>query len=59
MALRKFLTAESRILALGRRAPGHELSGKGHVLQQSTFGALKQLAIIRENAQGSGPVPAT
>ena len=50
----KFLKAESRILALCGRAAGYELSGKDHVLQQPTFPTLKQLAITREDAQGSG-----
>ena len=53
MVLRKFLKADSRIMTQGLRAAGYEMSGKGHILQQSTFPALKQLAIIRENAQGS------
>jgi hypothetical protein len=51
--LGKFLKAKAGILANGKRAAGYELSGKSHVLQQSTFRALKQLAIIRENAQRS------
>ena len=53
MVLRKFLKAQSRILALCGRAAGYELSGKDHVFQQPAFPTLKQLAITREDAQGS------
>jgi hypothetical protein len=53
MVLRKFLKAESRIMTQGLRAAGYELAGKGHILQQSTFPALKQLAIMSEQSQGS------
>jgi len=51
--MRKFPKAESRILAGKRQAAGYEFSSKGYILQQSTFPALKQLAIPHESAQGS------
>jgi len=54
MVLREFLKAESRILALGGRAPSNKLAGKGNVLQQSTVWALKKVAITREKPQQTG-----
>jgi len=51
--LRKFLKTESRVKTQGLRAGGYELPGRGHVLQQSTFAALKQLAIMSEESKGA------
>ncbi len=51
MVLRKFLKAKPGVMVQRFRAAGYEMSGKGHVLQQPTFPALKQLAIPYENPQ--------
>ena len=51
MILGEFLKAQSRIEDQGRQTTAYELPASGHVLKQSTFPALKQLAIADEKSQ--------
>ena len=54
MILGEFLKAQSRIEAKGGQTTAYELPASGHVLKQSTFPALKQLAIAGEKSQETG-----
>ena len=54
MIVAEFLKAQSRIKTKGGQMTAYELPASGHVLKQSTFPALKQLAIAGEKSQETG-----